>query len=79
MPIAMIKGRLKVEHEDAEVSESLINTRERQRALRSKYISGRRVPAKDRKAMETLKRSERYKPHARLEFVWVCSLGACCQ
>lgn len=59
MPVAMIAGSIHLDKENADVTESLLTTKERARAIQSKYISGRKMTKKDQKALEMLRRSER--------------------
>ncbi|KNC53074.1 uncharacterized protein AMSG_09373 [Thecamonas trahens ATCC 50062] len=59
MPVAMIAGSIHLESESRDVTESLLTTKEKARAIQAKYISGRRISKKDQKALDMLRRSEK--------------------
>jgi len=59
LPIGLMKGKKHIAEESSDLQGDLHETREKARAISSKYITGKRLSEKDQNQLDLLKRQER--------------------
>lgn len=63
-PIGIIKGKKHIAEESSDISSNLEATREKAKAIQSKYLPGdKKMNKKDHENLDLLKRKERYNSH----------------